>query len=110
MKPFSCMNCTPHPLRTKLYDELHIRPFPKVTAPQQISHLAFRAQKQDHQKAFELLADLCREQSIMPPNMKESSALDFGSFRLQWESHVEFYSLTIMRTAEPDEDTPDQRA
>ncbi len=97
MQQFTHMNCKSHPLRTNLYDELHVRPFPVVTTPQQISHLAFRAQKQEHDKAFELLCDLCRHYDIRPPNPSESGFLDFGDFSLQWESHVEFYSITLMR-------------
>ncbi len=101
MKPFACMSCTPHPLRTDLYDELHVRPFPKVTTPQQITHLAFKAQKQEHPQAFELLGEFCRQFGLAPPAQRESSALDFGRFRVQWESHVEFYSITIMEPATP---------
>jgi len=105
MNKFSHMNCKSHPLRTTLYDELHIRPFHILTTPQQISHLAFRFQKQDHGQAFEQLCELCQLYNIPLPTPKATSFLeDFGSFSLQWESHVEFYSLTIMQPCEPGRD------
>lgn len=101
MKKFAYMNCKSHPLRTALYDELHIRPFHIVTTPQLISHLAFRASKPEQDQAFELLCELCRRYNIHLPDPKASSFLqDFGSFSLQWERHVEFYSITIMRPCE----------
>ena len=104
MQKFAHMNCKSHPLRTALYDELHIRPFHIVSTPQQISYLAFRAQKQDQEQAFELLCELCRRYNIHLPDPKASSFLeDFGSFSLQWECHVEFSSITIMHPCEPEE-------
>lgn len=97
MKKFAHMDCKSHPLRTALYDELHIRPFHIVSTPQQISHLAFRAQKKEQRRAFEDLCELCRLYDIQAPDPKAGGFLkDFGDFTLQWESHVEFYSITVM--------------
>ena len=104
MKKFAHMDCKSHPLRTALYDELHVRPFHIVSTPQQISHLAFRAQKKDQERALELLCELCRRYNIHLPDPKAAGFLeDFGSFSLQWECHVEFYSITIMHPCEPEE-------
>ena len=101
MKNFAHMNCKAHPLRAALYNELHIRPFHIIATPQQISYLAFRARKQEQDQAFELLGELCRRYNIHLPDSKSTSFLqDFGSFSLQWERHVEFYSITIMRPCE----------
>ncbi len=97
-KQFSDISCKPHSLRAALYDELHIRPFHSVCTPNQISHLAFRAQKKEKGRAFELLCELCQSYNIPKPDHKAGGVLlDFGDFTLQWESHVEFYSITIMR-------------
>jgi len=105
MNQFAYMGCKSHPLRKALYDELHIRPFHSITSPQQISHLAFRARKDERQRAFGLLRELCDRYGIQPPDEKTGGFLqDFGDFVLQWESHVEFYSITIMCSRESEGD------
>lgn len=102
---FTRMPCKSHPLRAALYDELHVRPFHVVSTPQQISHLAVRAQKQEQDAAFELLCELCRRYEIHLPNPKANGFLEnFGAFALQWERHVEFYSITIMRPGDAEGD------
>ena len=107
MKKFAHMNCKSHPLRTALYDELHVRPFHIVSTPQQISHLAFHAQRQEQEKAFELLCDLCHRYNIHLPHPKTAGFLeDFGGFFLQWERHGGFYSITIMQPCEPEGEHP----
>lgn len=111
MKQFSHMSCKSHPLRAALYDELHIRPFHSITIPHQISHLAFRALKKEQGDAIGLLCELCRQYQIPLPDPGASGFLqDFGDFVLQWESHVEFYSITIMRSATVDGELFDQPA
>jgi uncharacterized membrane-anchored protein len=111
MKQFSYMDCKAHPLRTTLYDELHIRPFHIVTTPQKISHLVFRSLKHEQEQAFEQLCELCSRHNVLPPGPKTSSFLqDFGEFTLQWESHVEFYSITIMRSCGRESDLFDHPA
>jgi len=105
MKNLAYMDCKSHPLRAVLYDELHIRPFHIITTPQMVSHLAFRARKEEQDKAFELLCELCRRYNIHLPDPKASSFLqNFGSFSVQWERHVEFYSITIMHPCETEEE------
>jgi uncharacterized membrane-anchored protein len=91
------IDCKSHPLRTALYEELHIRPFHNVTTPLRISHLAFRAEKPVQAEAFELLCDVCRRYNTDIPDSRAGSFVhDFGEFTLHWESHVEFYSITVM--------------
>lgn len=92
-----------HPLREDLYNELHIRPFHRLATPQQISHLAFRAQSHEKRQAFALLCELCQRYDIPRPDPEAGGVLlDFGDFALQWERHVEFYSITIMHPGGPE--------
>jgi uncharacterized membrane-anchored protein len=88
-----------HPLRETLYNELHIRPFQNVKTPQQITHLvACCANREELTQSFELLCDLCRRYEVNPPQADTVAFhQDFGNFVIQWERHVEFYSLTIMQ-------------
>lgn len=98
MPDFFCLPFSTHPLRDSLYDELHARPFHLVSTPQQISHLALKAQPKDLDAAFALLTDLCRRFSVTPPEAETPfHQQDLGEFTVRWERHMEFYSLTFLR-------------
>ncbi len=89
-----------HPQRNALYNELHIRPFHPLSCPQQISHLAACAQREELYKSYELICDLCRRYEVNQPAADAVSFQQtFGDFTIHWERHVEFYSLTIMQAA-----------
>ncbi|MCK4536171.1 MAG: DUF3422 family protein, partial [Desulfuromonadales bacterium] len=89
-----------HPLRESIYDELHIRPFHVVSTPHQISHLAARASKEEQERAFDHLCELCRRYSVNQPAPKTVTfQQDFGDFTIHWEHHVEFYSMTVLRAS-----------
>jgi uncharacterized membrane-anchored protein len=105
MRELANIDIKSHPLRAALYDELHIRPFHIVSTPQKISYLAIKAQKQEQEQAFELLCELCRQYNLNQPDVKAAGFLEnFGGFSLQWERHVEFYSITVMQPCEPSDD------
>ncbi len=92
-----------HPLRNALYDELHARPFHLVTTPQQITHLAFRAEPAEMDAAFGQLCDLCRRYSANQPAPGSGFfQQDLGQFTVRWERHMEFFSLTFLRSREAD--------
>lgn len=98
MSHYFCLPFSTHPLRAALYDELHARPFQMISAPQQMTHLAFRAEPAEMTQAFELVCDLCRRYSVNQPTSDEVSyQQDFGEFTVRWEKHMEFYSLTFSR-------------
>lgn len=100
MSDYFCLPFSTHPLRDNLYDELHARPFQIVTTPQQISHLAVKAQPAELNEAFRLLCDLCRRYSVNQPGPETASfEQNFGEFTVRWERHMEFYSLTFQRPA-----------
>ena len=90
-----------HPLRETLYNELHIRPFHKIEIPQQITHLvACCGQREELERSFELLCELCRRYEVNQPQTDTVVYHQtFGDFDIQWERHVEFYSLTILQPA-----------
>ncbi len=103
MADYFCLPFSTHPLRDGLYDELHARPFQVVTTPQQISHLAFKAEPRELEEAFGLLCDLCRRYSVNQPSPETVSfQQDFGEFIVRWERHMEFYALTVLRPRGPD--------
>ncbi|MDA3903022.1 MAG: DUF3422 domain-containing protein [Desulfuromusa sp.] len=90
-----------HPLRDTLYNELHIRPFHSLESPQQITHLAACCTSpEDLKKSYDLLCELCKRYGINPPqNDAVTYHQNFGDFIINWERHVEFYSLTILQPA-----------
>lgn len=92
-----------HPLRDALYDELHARPFQFVSTPQLISHLAFKATPAEQGRALDLLGELCRRYSVNQPGPETVSyQQEFGEFTVRWDKHMEFYTLTVMRSAAPE--------
>jgi uncharacterized membrane-anchored protein len=94
-----------HPLREALYDELHVRPSHAVTTPHKISHLAFRISKDNHNHALRLICELCQQHGIAEPTEETMSfKADFEGYSIQWESHVEFYSITIMKPCQSGDD------
>lgn len=88
-----------HPLREALYNELHIRPFHTLEAPQRITHLVSCCAGQDElTRSYELLCELCRRYEVNQPQSDSVAYYqNFGDFSIHWERHVEFYSFTVMR-------------
>ncbi len=111
MNKLAQLKCKSHPLRSALYDELHVRPFHSIATPHRISHLAIRTRPEERAPSFRMLNDLCRRYNKHLPDPKASSFLEtFGAFTLQWEQHTEFYAMTIMQPggdiADPFAQTP----
>jgi len=97
---YYCLPFSNHPQRDQLYDELHARPFHPVKTPQQISHLAFKATPQELDAAFVLIRELCHRYGVPQPGTSSVSFLhEFTGFFLRWERHLEFFTLTVMRSA-----------
>jgi uncharacterized membrane-anchored protein len=102
MSNFYCLPFSTHALREALYDELHARPFHLVATPQQLTHLAFRAEMTEMDTAFALLSELCRRYSVNQPGPETVSFIqEFGRFSVRWERHMEFYSLTFFADYQP---------
>jgi len=93
MTPFESLN---HPLRRSLAGEAHARPFMRLEAPVQISHLAVvsgpRLAAQE-----DILGALCRHfGAVGPAAGARHFSFDFGHFRLKWEHHTEFCTYTFL--------------
>ena len=89
-----------HPLRYALANELHARPFPTVTAPNQAAYLAMKPAKDaagrdraaERQHLIEFL-DRFGTQHPQPDATHFSGQI--GRYTLKWESHTEFVTYTI---------------
>jgi len=94
-----------HPLRQRLTDELHARPFAAVTAPARASHLALCSSDGTGAEAQRHLASLCTRFDVAPPESGDNHLMaDFGAFRLKWERHSEFSSYTVFTEADLEQD------
>jgi uncharacterized membrane-anchored protein len=84
--------------RELLHNEVHARPYEQLSAPARISHLASLCSEDEQRRMTEHLGQLMREHHLPVPAADSSYlSADFGRFRLRWERHTEFYSLTIVR-------------
>lgn len=85
--------------RFHLSNELHARPFHKLSAPCRAIYLALRptgAAERDHDRDRKLLIDLLdRYGCPHPAPDAQHFAGDLGRGSLKWESHTEFVSYTI---------------
>jgi len=87
-----------HPLRTELYEEIHARPFPLVSAPVRVSHLATMSEPGESRAHLGHLAELARRYSVNPPAEEASCYYAaFPGFHLRWERHTEFCTYTVLR-------------
>lgn len=84
-----------HPQRRALNDELHARPYVRLSSPARISHLAMLAPEtgaDDHTQ----VAELCRHFGAKaPPAGVNFWFVDLGPCRMNWESHTEFVTYTF---------------
>lgn len=89
-----------HPMRERLYSELHNRPFHLLENPAQLSHLAIQHGGKLQEREQALLADLCdRFGVVAPTDSMPCFHQDFGLFSLRWERHMEFSTYTFIRQA-----------
>lgn len=90
-----------HTLRIPLAAEIHSRPSLRLSGAETLTHLAVYLRGEDgaaagnaHQHA--ILAALCQHFGVAGPHLDARYFFhDFGSFRLQWESHTEFATFTF---------------
>ncbi|MCG8673118.1 MAG: DUF3422 domain-containing protein [Pseudomonadales bacterium] len=86
-----------HPLRDSLYQELHNRPFPVVSGPLAVSHIAMLNENVTESEQHQVLCDLANQYSVNPPARNASCYYqDFGEFEIRWEKHTEFSTYTIL--------------
>ncbi|SEK69873.1 DUF3422 family protein [Pacificibacter marinus] len=89
-----------HPRRYELANELHARPFPRLTSPASAAYLAIRAagdaarRDRDLDRAH-LIALLDRFGAPHPAPNATHYMGDIGKYHLKWESHTEFVTYTL---------------
>jgi len=89
-----------HPMRERLYSELHNRPFHLLENPAQLSHLAIQHGGKLQEREQALIADLCDRFGVVAPvDSMPCFHQDFGLFSLRWERHMEFSTYTFIRQA-----------
>jgi uncharacterized membrane-anchored protein len=85
-----------HPLRSRLLEEVHARPFAAVEPPEHASHLALISGEYEAEADFAHLVRLCQLYGVSPPLQgSRHFRCDFGAFRLKWERHTEFCTYTF---------------
>ena len=89
-----------HPLRYKLANELHARPFPTMEAPCTAAYLAIKqpnmAATRDRSKDIEHLIDLLDRHGAAHPQPDATHYYgQIGRHWLKWEQHTEFVTYTI---------------
>ncbi len=85
-----------HPLRRRLNDEVHARPYAKLVAPLRALHLALLTGEGGGAEDRAHLARLCADFGVDPPRDDDIHLLlDFGAFSLKWERHAEFSTYTF---------------
>jgi uncharacterized membrane-anchored protein len=93
-----------HPLRYRLANELHARPFPDIAAPAQAIYIAIKQPKnaakrdRDLDRAH-LLELLDRFGADHPAPDATHYFGDLGKFQLKWEQHTEFVTYTAFLPA-----------
>ena len=88
----------PHPQRVALHNEVHARPYERMTAPLQLSHLALL--DPDAAAARQHLEGLLRSRHLPLPAADASHlSTDLGGLQLRWEKHTEFHTYTFWRAA-----------
>ncbi|MEM9637202.1 MAG: DUF3422 domain-containing protein [Pseudomonadota bacterium] len=90
---------TDHPLRYKLANELHARPFPSMTAPSSVVYVAIKqpedAVSRDRaQDLAHLVALLDRHGAPHPQPGATHYYGQIGKYWLKWEQHTEFVTYT----------------
>ena len=89
-----------HPLRYKLANELHARPFPSMQAPCMAAYVAFKqpdmAASRDRSKDLEHLTALLDRHGAQHPQPGATHYYgQIGKHWLKWEQHTEFVTYTL---------------
>jgi uncharacterized membrane-anchored protein len=88
-----------HPLRYRLFNESHTRPYVDLTSPLQVSYLVLLTGEVTSKKECAHLSQLAEQYGVTPPidNAVHYDA-NVGNFSIKWEKHTEFSSYTFTST------------
>jgi len=89
-----------HPMRYKLANELHARPFPSFSEPGTVAYLAIKqpqnaVSRDREQERLDLIALLDRFGTPHPQPGATHFFGDLGRHKLKWEQHTEFVTYTL---------------
>lgn len=86
---------TAHPQREALHNEVHARPYERLTAPLALSHIALVG---DADTVREHIATLLRNRHLpLPAEDANHLSVDLGGLHLRWEKHTEFHTCTFWK-------------
>ncbi|HSS66783.1 MAG TPA: DUF3422 domain-containing protein, partial [Gammaproteobacteria bacterium] len=89
-----------YPQRTLLNNEVHARPYERLTAPVRASYLALLTGIETADEEREQIKALCTRNGVNPPAAGANHfSNDLGIFRLRWERHTEFSTYTFLHAA-----------
>ncbi len=87
-----------HPQHLELHQEMHARPYPKISAPCIISHIAFFHEEKEVEKEYACINQLAKSYHVNGVAVGTNSYFqEFEHFNLRWENHREFSTITIIR-------------
>lgn len=90
--------------RISLNDEVHARPPEALRTPCRISCLALLPPPQKLGEEWRAVSALCHQFGVEPPSPSASHySVDFGPFRLVFETHTEFARYTFVAPASGDD-------
>ena len=85
-----------HPLREALHNEVHARPYERLTAPLVLSHVAMFGPQAG--AAYEHMVELLRKRHLpLPADDANHHSADLGGVHLRWEKHTEFHTCTFWK-------------
>ncbi|MEM9206546.1 MAG: DUF3422 domain-containing protein [Pseudomonadota bacterium] len=80
-----------HPLRDRVANELHARPFEAVDTPRRIYHLAFLTDSAAAAEDRDQVTAFCESHGVQPPDPdSKHHRITLGATSLRWEQHTEF--------------------
>ncbi|MGA9412599.1 MAG: DUF3422 domain-containing protein [Roseobacter sp.] len=96
-----------HPLRYKLANELHARPFPSMEAPCSAAYIAIKqpndAVSRDRQQDLDHLTALLDRHGAPHPQPGATHYYgQIGKHWVKWEQHTEFVTYTVFSEGAPD--------
>ncbi|MBJ7539354.1 DUF3422 domain-containing protein [Marinomonas sp. C1424] len=88
-----------HASRNALYAELHSRPFQVLVSPARVSYLAVMTSSEQKIQDFEHFCQLYLHSNMSAP-LEDGGfyEVDFGTFRVRRDKHLEFTAYTIIST------------
>lgn len=87
-----------HPQHLELHQEMHARPYPRMSAPCIISHIAFFHDNKQVEQEYDCINELAKLFHVNGITSGTNSYFqEFDQFNMRWENHREFSTITIIR-------------